>query len=136
MDVHSPNQRSYNMSRIKDKNTKPEGIIRQLLWSRGFRYRLHDKGLSGKPDIVFLGRKKAIFIHGCFWHRHDCKYFKWPETNIEFWKKKIENNMIRDNENYASLSASGWSFIVIWECETKAKNLDNLWLRIERFLVS
>jgi len=136
MDVHSPAQRSYNMSRIKGKDTKPEEVVRQLLWSHGYRYRLHRKDLPGKPDIVFPGRKKAIFIHGCFWHRHDCRYFKWPKTNTEFWQKKIGDNVLRDSRNYDLLAVSGWKCLVIWECETKIKNLDDLWCKIETFLTS
>lgn len=136
MDVHTPEKRSYNMSRIKGKNTKPEIMVRQWLWSKGYHYRLYNKVLPGKPDIVFPGRKKAIFIHGCFWHRHDCRYFNWPETNVEFWKKKIGITVDRDNKNYALLSDAGWSYLFIWECETKEKNLDNLWRKIEAFLAS
>lgn len=136
MDVHSPAQRSYNMSRIRDKNTRPEEVIRKLLWGHGHRYRLHRKDLPGKPDIVFPGSKKVLFVHGCFWHRHDCRYFKWPKTNAEFWKQKIEDNVMRDNKNFDQLAKFGWKCLVIWECETKAKNLDALWLRIKMFLTS
>ena len=119
MDVHSPKQRSYNMSRIKGKNTKPELLVRKWLWSEGYRYRLHRKDLPGKPDIVFPGRKKAIFVHGCFWHKHDCKYFKWPRSNEEFWKEKINGNVSRDKKNYKSLQECGWDYFVLWECELK-----------------
>lgn len=134
MDVHSRAQRSFNMSRIRYKNTIPEIIVRKLLWSDGYRYRLHREDLPGKPDIVFAGRKKAIFIHGCFWHRHECRYFKWPESNAEFWKEKISSNVDRDNKNYNSLSDAGWSYTVIWECEIKLKSLENVRLRLKRFL--
>jgi DNA mismatch endonuclease (patch repair protein) len=127
--------RSYNMSRIKGKNTKPEILVRKWLWSKSYRYKLHRKELPGKPDIVFPGRLKVIFIHGCFWHRHDCSYFKWPETNSEFWRHKIGYNVMRDNMNYAALAKAGWRYIVIWECETKAKNLGDLWSKVEEFLV-
>lgn len=136
MDVHSPTQRSFNMSRVKDKNTRPEKIIRQLLWSNGYRYRLHRKNLPGRPDIVFSGRKKALFVHGCFWHRHDCQYFKWPRTNAEFWKKKIDDTVVRDTSNYGLLVESGWRYLVIWECETKRKDFVDLWNKIEAFLIS
>ena len=122
MDVHSPEQRSYNMSRIKGKNTKPELIVRKWLWSQGYRYRLHRKDLPGKPDIVFSGRKKVIFVHGCFWHKHNCRYFKWPETNPEFWKKKINENVRRDQKNYQDLIADGWHYFVVWECEIRQKD--------------
>ena len=134
MDVHSPDQRSFNMSRIKGKNTKPEMIVRQWLWQNGYRYRLHRKDLPGKPDIVFAGRKKVIFINGCFWHKHNCKYFKWPKSNTEFWRQKIEANVRRDVDNYISLNATGWDYMVVWECEIKEKNLEPLWERIKEFL--
>ncbi len=119
MDVHSPEQRRYNMSRIKGKNTRPELLVRKWLWANGYRYRLHYKKLPGKPDLVFPGRKKAVFIHGCFWHKHNCKYFKWPKTNAEFWKKKIGDTVKRDQNIYRSLAADGWNFFVVWECSLK-----------------
>ncbi len=136
MDVHSPAQRSYNMSRIRDKNTRPEEVVRKLLWSHGYRYRLHRKDLPGKPDIVFPGRKKALFIHGCFWHRHDCRYFKWPKSNAEFWEKKISENVTRDNRNFDLLAQTGWRHLIVWECETKAKCLDDVLYKIESFLTA
>lgn len=134
VDVHSPEQRSYNMSRIKGKNTKPEMIVRQWLWRNGYRYRLQQKNLPGKPDIVFAGRRKVIFVHGCFWHKHECKYFKWPKSNAEFWQHKIEGNVYRDADNCAKLIAAGWEYMVVWECEIKEKNLEPLWERIRAFL--
>ena len=134
VDVHSLEQRSFNMSRIKGKNTKPEMIVRQWLWQNGLRYRLHRKDLPGKPDIVFAGRKKVIFVNGCFWHKHNCKYFKWPKSNTEFWRQKIEGNVRRDADNFAALTAEGWGYMVIWECEIKEKNLEPLWERIKEFL--
>jgi len=124
------------MSRIMGKNTLPEGIIRKILWRNGYRYRLHRKDLPGKPDIVFPGRMKAIFVNGCFWHMHGCRYFKWPKTNAEFWKTKIKGNAARDRKNYKSLSVAGWGYLVIWECETKAKSRQRLLVKIERFLAS
>jgi DNA mismatch endonuclease (patch repair protein) len=134
VDVHSLEQRSFNMSRIKGKNTKPEMIVRQWLWRNGLRYRLHRNDLPGKPDIVFAGRKKVIFVNGCFWHKHNCKYFKWPKSNTEFWRQKIEGNIRRDADNCAALIATGWDYMVIWECEIKVKNLEPLWERIKVFL--
>jgi len=119
MDVHSPKQRSFNMSKIKAKNTKPELLVRKWLWANGYRYRLHYKKLPGKPDIVFLGRKKVIFVHGCFWHKHNCQYFKWPKSNAEFWRQKIEGNVHRDQKNFASLITSDWVYLIIWECTFK-----------------
>lgn len=122
------------MSRIKGKNTKPELIVRQWLWRNGLRYRLHRNDLPGKPDIVFTGRKKVIFVNGCFWHKHNCKYFKWPKSNTEFWRQKIEGNVRRDADNFVALTAVGWGYMVIWECEIKEKNLEPLWERIKEFL--
>jgi DNA mismatch endonuclease (patch repair protein) len=133
-DVHSSEKRSYNMSRIKGKNTKPEIIVRKWLWQNGYRYRLHYRNLLGKPDIVFLGRKKVIFVHGCFWHKHNCKYFKWPKSNIDFWKEKIESNVQRDEKNYTLLNESGWKYLIVWECETKNKDKTELWNKIKEFL--
>lgn len=136
MDVLSKQQRSLNMSRIQGKDTKPEMMIRKWLWSNGYRYRLHKKDIPGKPDIVFIGRKKVIFVHGCFWHRHNCKFFKWPETNSDFWKKKIEGNVSRDNRNYQLLTENKWLYLVVWECETKTGKPEQLFDKIERFLSS
>ncbi len=136
MDVHSRKQRSYNMSQIKGKDTKPEMIVRKWLWNNGYRYRLHRKDLPGKPDIVFPGRKKAIFVNGCFWHKHDCKYFKWPKSNKEFWHQKIEGNVKRDAENYSKLVSAGWEYLIIWECELKKPDLTPQWDKIKKFLDS
>lgn len=119
-DVHDPETRSYNMSRIKGVDTKPEEIVRKYLFSKGFRYRKNDKRYPGKPDIVLPKYKTVIFINGCFWHKHEgCKYFKWPKTNAEFWINKIDGNMERDKRNYAELRNRGWRVLVIWECELK-----------------
>lgn len=141
MDVHSPKQRSYNMSRIQGKNTKPEIMVRKLLWKMGYRYRLQYKTLPGKPDIVFPGRKKAIFVNGCFWHKHNCQYFKWPKTNSEFWFNKINSNVIRDNENLTALFSSGWVFLIIWECAIREvttnkmeDNISPLIMMLDKFL--
>lgn len=126
MDVHSPEKRSYNMSRIKGKNTMPELLVRKWLWVQGYRYRLHLKGLPGKPDIVFPGRKKAVFVHGCFWHKHNCKYFKWPQTRTGFWKKKINENVRRDQKNYRALVDNDWDFFVVWECQIRGEHTEIL----------
>ncbi len=120
MDVHNKETRSYNMSRIKSKNTKPEEIVRKFLFSQGFRYRKNDKRLPGHPDIVLPKYKTVIFVNGCFWHGHEgCKYFVWPKSNTEFWKKKITANMERDNRNMENLIQLGWNVLTIWECELK-----------------
>ena len=122
MDVHDSKTRSYNMSRIKGKNTKPEETVRKYLFSQGFRYRKNDKRLPGKPDIVLPKYKTVIFVNGCFWHKHEgCKYFVWPKSNSEFWKEKIESNIVRDKKQYEELKNAGWHVIIVWECELKKK---------------
>ena len=119
-DIKSKEARSYNMSRIKGKNTKPEETIRKYLFSQGFRYRKNDKRLPGSPDIVLPKYKTAIFVNGCFWHGHiGCKYFVWPQNNAEFWRKKIEGNILRDRKNEEQLRCNGWHVIVVWECQLK-----------------
>ena len=138
-DVHTPKQRSYNMSRIRGKDTKPEEMVRKHLFSQGFRYRKNDARLPGKPDIVLPKYKTVIFVNGCFWHKHEgCKYFVWPKSNAEFWKDKLEKNYERDNKNYALLRSTGWHVIVIWDCELKANaranTLDNLIVQIRKCL--
>lgn len=122
MDVHDKKTRSYNMSRIKSKNTKPEELVRKYLFSKGFRYRKNDKRLPGSPDIVLPKYKTVIFVNGCFWHGHEgCRYFVWPESNKDFWRNKIETNIARDNKKTASLESMGWKVITVWECELKTK---------------
>lgn len=108
------------MSRIKGKNTKPEEIVRKYLFSKGFRYRKNDKRLPGTPDIVLPKYKTVIFVNGCFWHGHDaCRYFVWPKENADFWKMKIESNIMRDIRKNKELVDRGWRVITIWECEIK-----------------
>ena len=118
-DVHSAKVRSYNMSRIRSKDTKPEELVRKYLFSKGFRYRKNDVRLPGKPDIVLPKYKTVIFVNGCFWHKHDCGRFVWPKNNAEFWKKKIGDNIQRDDKICSLLKELGWNVIVIWECELK-----------------
>lgn len=118
-DKISKTARSRNMSLIQSKNTKPEMIARRHLFGRGLRYRLHDKNLPGKPDMIFPKYKKAVFINGCFWHRHDCKYATTPKTNTEFWEKKFQKNILRDKNNYEKLETMGWTVIIVWECQLK-----------------
>lgn len=124
-DVHNIETRSYNMSCIKGKNTKPEIIVRKYLHSKGFRYKLHDKTLPGKPDIVLPKFKTAIFINGCFWHGHEnCKYFTIPKTKTEWWLSKINKNILNDKNVLTILNSLGWRSIEIWECELKVNNLE------------
>lgn len=127
MDVHSKEIRSYNMSRIKNKNTKPEEIVRKFLFSNGFRYRKNDKRLPGHPDIVLPKYKTVIFVNGCFWHGHEgCKYFVWPKSNEEFWRKKIGSNIERDEKNVSALEQLGWRVLIIWECDLKNDQIETL----------
>ncbi len=118
-------QRSRNMSAIKSKNTKPEIKVRKVLHSMGYRFRLHRKDLPGSPDIVLPKYKTVIFVHGCFWHRHEnCKYASTPKTRQEFWEAKFRENINRDKLNQENLSSKGWKIIVVWECEIKDKDFD------------
>ena len=123
MDVLTPEQRHYNMSQIHSKDTKPELIVRKWLWSNGYRYRLHRKDLPGKPDIVFPKYKAVIFIHGCFWHKHNCKYGSTPKTNKNFWKIKLNSNVERDKRNIRKIKKLHWRVLVIWECEIMKWNV-------------
>ena len=126
MDVHSKKQRSYNMSRIQSRDTKPEIIVRKLLHRYGLRFRLHRKDLHGKPDITLKKYNTVIFVNGCFWHMHDCKYGKVrPKTNTEFWKQKRCKNSERDKLNNELLKSSGWRVLTYWECEIKDFDLLN-----------
>lgn len=126
MDVHDKATRSYNMSQIKGKNTKPEMLVRKYLFANGFRYRLNVRTLPGTPDIVLKKYKTAIFINGCFWHGHEgCKYFVWPKTRSDFWKGKITTNIARDKKNIQLLKNSGWNVIIIWECELKKDKIEH-----------
>lgn len=120
-DVHDKQTRSYNMRQIKSKDTKPELSVRKFLFANGFRYKLHDKKLSGKPDIVLPRLKSVIFVHGCFWHGHDnCKYFVIPKTRTEWWLQKIERNKQIDMKNLLKLKDKGWTVYSVFECELKS----------------
>ena len=121
-DLLTKEQRKKCMSRVKSKNSKPELLVRQFLFSSGFRFRLHSKDLPGRPDIVLPKYKTVIFINGCFWHGHeDCKYSTLPETNREFWREKIFGNIDRDIANKTKLTELGWNVIEIWQCQLKPK---------------
>jgi DNA mismatch endonuclease (patch repair protein) len=115
--------RSAQMARIRGKDTKPEMLVRRAMHAAGLRYRLHDRRLPGSPDLVFPGRRVALFVHGCFWHRHDnpsCKLARLPKSRIDFWKPKLEGNQLRDLRHVAELEAAGWKVRVTWECELKS----------------
>ncbi len=123
MDVHVPEVRSYNMSQIRSRDTKPEMIIRKFLHEKGFRYRLCVKNLPGKPDIVLPKYRVVIFVNGCFWHGHNkCKSFRFPKSRISFWKEKIEKTIENDLKNYSLLTKASYRVIVIWECTIKSSN--------------
>jgi DNA mismatch endonuclease (patch repair protein) len=123
-DVHNAETRSYNMSRIRSKNTKPEVTLRKELFANGFRFRIHAKDLPGKPDIVLKKYRTVIFVHGCFWHGHkDCKYFVVPKTRTEWWMNKIAGNQQNDIKNKASLEQTGWNVINVFECDLKKDKL-------------
>ena len=118
-DNHDPETRRYNMSQIHSKNTNPEILVRKYLFSKGFRFRKHVKRLAGCPDIVLPKYKTVVFVHGCFWHMHDCGRFKWPKTNDDYWRPKIKYNVDRDINNQKILKEQGWKVLIVWECELK-----------------
>jgi DNA mismatch endonuclease (patch repair protein) len=124
-DVHSKEARSKNMAAIKGKNTKPELLVRKFLHANGYRYKLHDKSLLGKPDIVLPKYKTVIFVHGCFWHGHKgCKYFVVPKTRTDWWLNKIQGNIANDNKASRALKKEGWKIMTIWECSLKPANVE------------
>ena len=133
-DTLTADRRSEVMGRIRSKDTTPELRVRRLVHGMGYRYRLHAKGLPGRPDLVFRPRRKAIFVHGCFWHRHEgCSRSQIPKTRTGFWQDKLDGNVRRDQTNEAALRSDGWGVLTIWECETKYDPV-RLTRRIERFL--
>jgi DNA mismatch endonuclease, patch repair protein len=118
--TETPEHRSWTMSRVKSKDTTPEITVRRLLHGLGYRYRLHGKNLPGKPDLVFAGRRKVVFVHGCFWHGHDCKRgARIPATRQEYWTAKVARNKERDARTVSSLEQAGWDVFTVWECELK-----------------
>jgi len=122
MDTLTPAERSARMARVKGKGSSAEMTVRRLVHRMGYRYRLHDARLPGRPDLVFFGRRKAIFVHGCFWHRHpdpDCKLARLPKSRQDFWTPKLEGNRARDLRQLGELEALGWSALILWECELK-----------------
>jgi len=134
-DVLTPQQRSFNMSRIKSRDTKPEKIVRSIVHRLGYRYRLHKSDLPGKPDIVLVRHRKIIDVHGCFFHMHKCKYGSVvPATNAKFWRTKRLSNVARDRRNLRALGREGWKVLIVWECETR--NLPVLSKRIQKFLAA
>lgn len=135
MDTLTAEQRSERMSRVRGSDTKPELLVRRVAHALGYRFRLHRRDLPGTPDLVFPGRSKAIFVHGCFWHRHrdpDCRLARLPKSKLDFWLPKLETNRKRDEANIARLGELGWDVLVIWECQTRDR--DALEARIRGFL--
>lgn len=139
IDIVSPHTRSRMMSGIKGKNTKQEILIRKALFKRGFRYRLHERNIPGRPDLVLKKHNAVVFINGCFWHCHDCHLFKWPQTRTEFWSKKLDSNRLRDIRNQQQLEKEGWRVLIVWECAIRGRQkqpLDKIVDRIESWLIS
>jgi DNA mismatch endonuclease (patch repair protein) len=133
VDSLTAERRSENMRRIHSKNTSPEMLVRRLVFSMGYRYRLHSKDLPGKPDLVFRNRKKAIFVHGCFWHQHPgCREGRIPGSRREYWDPKLKRNVERDRLHLENLTDLGWDVLVVWECETS--QLHSLKRQLSRFL--
>uniref|UniRef100_UPI002F90E2AF very short patch repair endonuclease n=1 Tax=Pseudomonas sp. Z003-0.4C(8344-21) TaxID=1855380 RepID=UPI002F90E2AF len=131
MDIVDAATRSRMMSGIKGKNTKPEVSIRKALHARGFRYRIHVNDLPGKPDLVLPKYSAVVFVHGCFWHGHSCRYFKIPQTRSDFWREKIRKNQLRDKIQESSLLAGGWRVLVVWECAVRSRNKEKFALVID-----
>lgn len=135
-DVLTPEQRHRNMAAIHSASTKPEQKLRRALWRKGFRYRVNDNRLPGKPDIVLPKYRTVIFIHGCFWHGHKgCKLYSVPKTNTDFWVTKIARNQERDQEVWRKLESKGWSVIIVWECQLKKANLEETIDRVAGVIV-
>lgn len=135
MDKLNPEQRSANMRAIRSKDMAPELMVRKLVHGMGYRYRLHRRELPGKPDLVFVARRKVIFVHGCFWHQHNsakCSDSRLPKSNQEYWNPKLERNTARDRQQVAALKRLGWKVLVVWECETKHPS--RLVKRLQTFL--
>ncbi|OUL72152.1 very short patch repair endonuclease [Paraburkholderia hospita] len=133
MDTLTPRERSERMSRIKGKDTKPELFVRRLVHGMGYRYRLHGRGLPGRPDLVFAKKRKVIFVHGCFWHRHvGCRLARLPKSRLDFWQCKLDRNIERDREVERRLAELGWNVMIVWECEVKNEAV--LMSRIKAFL--
>lgn len=136
-DIVDPLKRKVMMAGIRSKNTRSEMLIRQALFAKGYRYRLHQKNLPGKPDLILPKYRAAIFVNGCFWHCHDCHLFKWPTTREDFWKNKILSNKARDAINKNALLQAGWRVLLVWECALKGKtrrNLEELIAEIEAWI--
>ncbi|MGB2984661.1 MAG: very short patch repair endonuclease [Phycisphaerae bacterium] len=137
MDTFSAKERSRIMALVRSTNTKPEMVVRKLVYSLGYRYRLHRRDLPGCPDVVFPSKRKVLFVHGCFWHQHRCKRgSRIPSSRREYWVDKLQRNVVRDRRVRRNLHKRGWSVLVVWECQTRSSVLDQLVRRVVRFLDS
>lgn len=133
MDTLTPRERSERMSRVKSRDTNPERVVRKLVSAMGYRYRLSPTNVPGKPDLTFHGKRKAVFVHGCFWHRHaDCHLARMPKSRVDFWLPKLEGNKERDKRKLTTLRDQGWGTLTIWECELKCP--EKVRIRLQRFL--
>lgn len=134
-DTLTPKARSERMGRVRSENTGPEKAVRRLVYRLGYRFRLHPRDLAGKPDLVFKGLRKIIFVHGCFWHRHSkrsCTYARLPKSRVDFWLPKLEANRVRDGRHLKALRTAGWKVLVVWECELR--HIEHLENKLQRFL--
>lgn len=134
VDVHTPAIRSKNMAAIRGRDTTPELLLRRALHAEGLRYRLHVGSLPGRPDIVLSGKKAVVFVHGCFFHGHECPSFRWPSSNAHFWRSKIEGNRSRDAKNEAALRDAGWRVFTVWECQLRGVSPKNRAARLAKRL--
>jgi DNA mismatch endonuclease, patch repair protein len=133
MDTLSVQERSERMRRVRSRDTNPEKSLRKLVWALGYRYRKHRRDVPGHPDLAFVGRRRAIFLHGCFWHRHDCESGRrLPKSRVEFWTEKFRRNVERDAVVSKALKRAGWKFLVVWECELKRPEIVER--KVRRFL--
>lgn len=133
-DVHDPETRSRNMAAIRSRDTKPEMMIRKALHASGLRYRLNVRALPGKPDIVLPRHRAVVFVHGCFWHRHECELFRWPASRTEFWRDKLNGNVARDMTTADALDKAGWRQAVIWECALKGRKKPDFQETMQRLI--
>lgn len=133
MDTLTSEERSRRMAMVRGKDTKPELVVRRMIHGLGYRYRLHVSGLPGRPDLVFGSRKKVIFVHGCFWHRHaGCYRTRTPKSRVDFWQAKFQENVARDRRNKVWLTRQGWKYLIVWECETE--NSERVKKKVVKFL--
>jgi DNA mismatch endonuclease, patch repair protein len=137
MDVLTPAQRQLNMSRIRSRDTQPELLIRRGLHAQGFRFRLHQRQLPGRPDLVLARHRTVVFVNGCFWHSHGCHISRMPETRRDYWQPKLDRTVERDRDAASELRTRGWRIVTVWECAVRGRTrlvLDDVIAKIERFV--